>query len=72
MTEKVPTPEELAERKMRFLFTLRSRGVTDARTLGAMEKVDRGVFVTGLFADRAYEDMPLPIAGGTMICTRMD
>jgi protein-L-isoaspartate(D-aspartate) O-methyltransferase len=63
-----PTPaDELAERKMRFLFALRSRGVTDARVLTAMEKVDRGLFVRGLFADRAYEDMPLPIACGQTI-----
>jgi protein-L-isoaspartate(D-aspartate) O-methyltransferase len=32
-----------------------------------MEAVDRGRFVTGLFADRAYEDMPLPIACGQTI-----
>ncbi|PKP72721.1 MAG: protein-L-isoaspartate O-methyltransferase [Alphaproteobacteria bacterium HGW-Alphaproteobacteria-6] len=56
-----------AERKMRFLYALRSKGVTDARVLGAMETVDRGVFVTGLFAERAYEDMPLPIACGQTI-----
>ena len=61
------TSEELAERKMRFLFALRSRGVTDARVLTAMEKVDRGLFVRGIFADRAYEDMPLPIACGQTI-----
>lgn len=59
--------EELAERKMRFLFALRSRGVTDARVLTAMERVDRGQFVRGIFADRAYEDMPLPIACGQTI-----
>jgi protein-L-isoaspartate(D-aspartate) O-methyltransferase len=41
--------------------------VTDARVLAAMEAVDRGRFVTGLFADRAYEDMPLPIACGQTI-----
>ncbi len=57
----------LAERKMRFLFALRSKGVTDARVLNAMEKVDRGLFVRGLFAERAYEDMPLPIACGQTI-----
>ncbi|MDP1670323.1 protein-L-isoaspartate(D-aspartate) O-methyltransferase [Phaeovulum sp.] len=57
----------IAERKMRFLFALRSRGVTDARVLNAMEQVDRGLFVRGLFADRAYEDMPLPIACGQTI-----
>ncbi|MBA3910384.1 MAG: protein-L-isoaspartate O-methyltransferase [Rhodobacter sp.] len=65
---EAPVPsEELAERKMRFLFTLRSRGVTDARVLTAMERVDRGLFVRGIFADRAYEDMPLPIACGQTI-----
>lgn len=57
----------LAERKMRFLFALRSRGVTDTRVLTAMEKIDRGLFVRGIFADRAYEDMPLPIACGQTI-----
>ncbi len=56
-----------AERKMQFLFTLRTRGVTDKRVLEAMEKIDRGVFVQGLFADRAYEDMPLPISCGQTI-----
>jgi len=57
----------LAERKMRFLFALRSKGVTDARVLTAMERIDRGHFVRGLFADRTYEDMPLPIACGQTI-----
>ncbi len=57
-----------AERKMQFLFALRSRGVTDTRVLTAMEKIDRGPFVQeGLFAERAYEDMPLPIACGQTI-----
>lgn len=56
-----------AERKMQFLFTLRSRGVTDKRVLEAMEKVDRGPFVRGLFAERAYEDTPLPISCGQTI-----
>ena len=56
-----------AEAKMQFLFALRSKGVTDKRVLQAMEQVDRGLFVTGLFADRAYEDTPLPIACGQTI-----
>lgn len=56
-----------AEQKMRFLYALRSKGVTDARVLGAMEKVDRGAYVRGIFVDRAYEDMPLPIACGQTI-----
>lgn len=60
-------PSDHAERLMRFLFALRSHGVTDARVLQAMEKIDRGAFVKGLFAERAYEDMPLPIACGQTI-----
>ena len=64
MTDK---DDEIAQRKMQFLFALRSRGVTDAKVLEAMEKIDRGLFVTGHFADRAYEDMPLPIGCGQTI-----
>lgn len=56
-----------AERQMQFLFALRSKGVTDARVLTAMENTDRALFVRGHFADRAYEDMPLPIACGQTI-----
>ena len=56
-----------AERKMQFLFALRSKGVIDNRVLSAMEKVDRGLFVRGHFAARAYDDMPLPIACGQTI-----
>lgn len=32
-----------------------------------MESIDRGPFVKGIFTDRAYEDMPLPIACGQTI-----
>ncbi|MBO9450289.1 protein-L-isoaspartate(D-aspartate) O-methyltransferase [Tropicibacter sp. R16_0] len=56
-----------AQTKMQFLFALRSKGVTDARVLNAMEEIDRGPFVRGIFTDRAYEDMPLPIACGQTI-----
>ena len=58
---------EDAEQRMRFVFALRQRGVMDARVLEAMEKIDRGIFVKGLFSERAYEDMPLPIACGQTI-----
>lgn len=56
-----------AETKMQFLYALRSKGVTDTRVLNAMERVDRAAFVKGLFAERAYEDMPLPISCGQTI-----
>jgi protein-L-isoaspartate(D-aspartate) O-methyltransferase len=56
-----------AEQAMQFVFQLRSRGVMDKRVLAAMEKIDRAAFLTGHFAERAYEDMPLPIASGQTI-----
>ena len=59
--------DDAAERKMQFLFQLRSRGVKDKAVLEAMEKIDRGPFVRGLFSERAYEDTPLPIACGQTI-----
>lgn len=52
---------------MQFVFQLRSRGVVDRRVLAAMEKIDRAAFLTGHFAERAYEDVPLPIASGQTI-----
>ena len=58
---------EDAERQMQFLFALRQRGVMDKRVLEAMEKIDRGAFVRGIFSERAYEDMPLPISCGQTI-----
>ena len=56
-----------AERKMQFLYAVRSKGVTDNRVLNAMEAIDRGPFIRGIFSERAYEDMPLPIACGQTI-----
>ena len=68
MTPEQPyQPQDRAELQMRFVYALRSRGVTDPRVLSAMERIDRGAFVTGLFAGRAYEDTPLPIACGQTI-----
>jgi protein-L-isoaspartate(D-aspartate) O-methyltransferase len=61
------TDDDLATRKMQFLYALRSKGVTDKRVLQAMEEIDRGPFIRGFFAARAYEDMPLPIACGQTI-----
>ena len=55
------------ETRMRFVFALRQKGVMDARVLEAMEKIDRGAFVKGIFTDRAYDDVPLPIACGQTI-----
>ena len=56
-----------AETKMQFLYALRSKGVTDTRVLNVMERIDRAAFVKGIFSERAYEDMPLPISCGQTI-----
>ena len=56
-----------ADAKMQFVFALRSKGVIDRDVLTAMERIDRGLFIQGYFADRAYEDMPLPISCGQTI-----
>lgn len=56
-----------AEQQMQFVFTLRSRGVTNADVLKAMEQTDRSEFLEGIFQERAFEDTPLPIACGQTI-----
>lgn len=60
-------PVSRAEQIMRFVYTLRSKGVRDAAVLQAMERIDRGAFLRGVFAERAYDDTPLPIACGQTI-----
>jgi protein-L-isoaspartate(D-aspartate) O-methyltransferase len=56
-----------AERQMQFVFSLRSRGVTNAEVLKAMEQTPRIDFLEGIFRDRSFEDTPLPIACGQTI-----
>lgn len=46
---------------------LRSRGIADERLLGAMERVDREIFVQSAFRNRAYEDSALPIGSSQTI-----
>ena len=56
-----------AEQQMQFVYTLRSRGVTNAEVLKAMEQTPRAEFLEGIFQERAFEDTPLPIACGQTI-----
>lgn len=44
-----------------------ARGVHDPLVLGAMQKVERHLFVDEYLRTRAYEDTPLPIAEGQTI-----
>lgn len=52
----------LEAEKIRLLMALRKAGITDTRTLGAIEQVPREKFVEEQFRDQAYSDNALPIA----------
>ncbi len=45
----------------RLILELRQGGVTDARVLGAIEKLPRSIFLAGPFKDRWDENVALPI-----------
>ena len=50
------------KQRMRMVDTqIRSRGIRDARVLGAMETIPRHLFVEEALRDQAYNDNPLPI-----------
>ena len=55
------------EEKMQFVFSVRSKGVVDTNVLKALESLNREHFLKGVFAQRAYEDTPLPIDCGQTI-----
>ena len=57
----------LLPRRLRLLMELRRTGIADARVLGAIEKTPREIFVPPAFADRAYENVALPIDSGQTI-----
>jgi protein-L-isoaspartate(D-aspartate) O-methyltransferase len=57
----------LATKKVRLIMELRSLGITDARVLGAIERVPREAFIPEMFRDRAYENVALPVGQGQTI-----
>jgi protein-L-isoaspartate(D-aspartate) O-methyltransferase len=57
----------LAQKKLRLLMELRRAGIGDTRVLGAIEKTPRERFVPAAFADRAYENIALPIGNGQTV-----
>jgi protein-L-isoaspartate(D-aspartate) O-methyltransferase len=57
----------LATKKVRLIMELRALGITDARVLGAIERVPREVFLPEMFRDRAYENVALPVGHGQTI-----
>jgi len=58
---------EGAPKVLRLLMELRGLGVSDARVLGALERVPREIFVPAAFKDQAYENVALPIGHGQTI-----
>ena len=55
------------EKKMQLILSVRSKGVVDGNVLKAIESLNRQHFLKGVFAQRAYEDTPLPIECGQTI-----
>ncbi len=59
-------PNQL-ESKAKLIFTLRNQGIRDLNVLKAFEKIDRSVFVDGVFKSRAWDDLALTIPCGQSI-----
>jgi protein-L-isoaspartate(D-aspartate) O-methyltransferase len=59
--------DALAPKVLRLLMELRGQGITDARVLGAIERVPREIFVAPAFKDQAWENVALPISHGQTI-----
>lgn len=57
----------LEANRIRLIMELRAQGITDARVLGAIERVPREAFVPETFRDQAYENTALPIGSGQTI-----
>ena len=53
--------------RMQFLLALRTRGISDAGVLRAMDEVPREHFVDARYVDQAYVDHAMPIACGQTI-----
>lgn len=59
--------DKRAEERMRFIFSMRQRGIRDLRVLRALELVPRELFVEPGHEDQAYADQALPIECGQTI-----
>ena len=56
------------KQRLRMVDTqIRTRGITDARVLAAMEKIPRHIFIDGGLIEQAHQDNPLPIGEGQTI-----
>ena len=48
-------------RKIRLILELRELGISDSKTLSALEKIPREIFIPKTFPNQAYENIALPI-----------
>ena len=58
---------QAANKRIRLIMDLRTKGITDTRVLSAIEKVPREFFVPAQAVDQAWEDIALPIGLGQTI-----
>lgn len=57
----IPDTPKLRGLRQRLVAELSTKGITDAQVLAAIGKVLRHAFVESVFAEKAYDDIPLPI-----------
>ncbi len=67
MPPVAPDSPKLRGMRERLAVELREAGITDSHVLAAIAKVRRHAFVESAFADKAYQDIPLPIGVGQTI-----
>ena len=53
--------DEWADKRARLIRIIKDKGVTNAKVLAAMNKVQRHLFVPAAYRAQAYNDHPLPI-----------
>ncbi len=56
-----------ANKRIRLIMDLRTKGITDTRVLSAIERTAREEFIPAHSRDQAWEDMALPIGLGQTI-----
>ena len=59
-------------RKIRLILELRELGISDSKTLSALEKIPREIFIPKTFRNQAYENIALPIADEQTISQPLD
>ena len=57
----------VSENQIKFILNLKRKGIKNKDVLNAMETIDRGLFLEGIFQERSQDDIPLPINCGQTI-----